>query len=229
MKECSHCQITVNSKRKTCPLCYRNLVEKEGEVAFSDYPKKTEKRRVGIAFKIGIFLSLIACIVCAVVNYLSFDESPYYWSVVVIIAIAYLWLSIRYVIMGRGLITTRIFFEAITTIVLVGIIEYCIVFHNLPSTSFTITFVSFAVLTAALLAIYLIVFINKKLFIDSIIIIFYIALLSFIPLIIDLTTDIIEVSWPPIALSLVGVSALLALFVFNFKDTIEELKKRLHI
>ena len=94
MKHCKKCNIDVNTEGHVCPICNDVLVEKKGDNVNkpNGYPQLINKHRFPFVVKLFAFLSIIASIICAFVNYKTFNsEAPSYWSIIVIAGILYCW------------------------------------------------------------------------------------------------------------------------------------------
>ena len=122
MKYCPHCHVSVNNDRKKCPLCYQILEDDNKPMYYQPYPKKKIKDKMSLVTKILLFVSIVAVIASIVVNIYTFsNEHPLYWCVLVVVGVPYIWLSVRYVILSRGNIPTKIFSQSLSTMVLVEI------------------------------------------------------------------------------------------------------------
>lgn len=234
MKHCPHCNVDIKTKRKTCPLCYDVLEDapSESETPLQKYPKKNVKHHLTVVEKIGLFVSIVVVLASFIVNYMTFKLAPYYWSIVVAFAVPYLWLLIRYVIMGRGLLTTRIFSAGLTSAILVIVVEFAVCFVKKIADRqiyWSLNYVLPSILVATILAIVIICIVNRDLYVDSIIMLFALAFITFILYILLLVTNWFVVDWAIIGTAVIGLSTIIGMFIFAFKDTKEELEKRFHI
>lgn len=102
MKKCSKCNVTVNTNYKTCPLCYNELTDAEGEVneLFVHREQEVKKPSVKkILTKLFLFISIIAIIVCVTIN-LMVKVFPL-WSLLVVLGIIYVWILVLHTIISK--------------------------------------------------------------------------------------------------------------------------------
>lgn len=232
MKHCKYCNIDVNTERKTCPLCLNVLESDNQKSNLQNYPKKQPKRKMSFWIKSALFMSLITILVSFVVNYLTFSSYSNYWSILVAVSIPYLWLIVSYVIIGRGLLTTRVLSAGIATTILVILIELTVCFINKIDDRelyWSINYVLPFMIMATMIALIIICIVRKDLYKDSIIMFFLMALLSLLGFLLRTFTSLIVIDWPTIACSVAGLALVIGLFVFTFKDIVEEIQKRFHI
>lgn len=119
---CKYCNVNVNTDFDVCPLCKNKL---EGtplaEPVFP--PRKPRKLRASATFSsIYIFITLSIVAICAAINILS--DSKYAWSIMVFVALMYVYFLIKYSIMYKGTGGSKIFIQT-TTLWLLGVaIQY---------------------------------------------------------------------------------------------------------
>lgn len=150
MKKCTNCNVTVNTEYNTCPLCFKELTEAEGEIneIFKHRENiETKKPKKPLLFKIFLFLSVITTIVCLVTNLMV---APFpLWSLVVIISIIYIWILIAHTIVSKRSIFEKLLLQIGTVIGLLFACEWIsngknwMVDYVIPSISIAIIVVLF--------------------------------------------------------------------------------------
>lgn len=233
MKHCSNCNIDLKTTRKTCPLCFKYLDECEAlnETPLQEYPKKTTKSKMPIAIRSALFISIVACIASVIVNIMTFKlTGKYYWSAVVVLGTPYIWLMVLYVILGRGLLVKRLTSITVSTVLLVLLIEFCVCLVNGNNRiEWSLNYVIPITLVAGMLSIHIISAVRKDLYPDSVLFMLEMSFIGLIPYILFLTTDLIDVGWPSVGCAAISVFVFLAMLIFNYRETRDELKKIFHI
>jgi len=225
MKYCNSCKVSVDSSRKTCPLCYEILENPNDVVSTQEYPKPAEKKKKGFFFRFFLFLSVVASGICVFLNIMNYNvasEVPL-WSILVVSGIIYFWITIKYTFMGRGVITYKLALLAFVHCIIILLVNIVIGFENKWSIAWVMPFI----FVSHLFTILVISFANKKIFVDSIVAILIFGLLSIIPYIVYHYGHITE-RIPALVSMFFGLASIVLLFVFKFPDVKEELKKRLH-
>lgn len=226
MKYCSSCKIHVNNKRNTCPFCYSVLEDDGSELTNQEYPKYVRKKRLSMATKILLFISIVVCLASLLVNiYTVSIGDKYYWSIFVFAAFIYLWIILKYVFTSRGVVTERI----ITTAIITGFVIFLIELLFVKSTTlwFSIAIVIPFIFMATILIVLIFMMANRKLVIDTLFSLFGFTLLLMVPLLVCAYTNMLL--WPSIICASMGAVTLIYMLVFHTRDVTEEFKKRLHI
>lgn len=123
MKKCSKCNVTVNTNYKTCPLCFNELTETEGEVNELFKPRELEQKKPSvkkILTKIFLFISIIAIVVCVTIN-LMVKPLPL-WSLLVVLGIVYVWILVIHTILSKRNIFEKLVLQIGT---LIGLLFVC--------------------------------------------------------------------------------------------------------
>ncbi len=150
MKKCSKCNVTVNTNYKTCPLCFNELSETQGEVneMFKSRELEPKKNNVKkLLTKIFLFISLVAIIVCLTVN-LMVKPLPL-WSLLVALGIVYVWILVLHTIISKRNIFEKIVLQIGTLIGLLFVCEWVsggkqwMVDYVIPSISMAVMLVLF--------------------------------------------------------------------------------------
>ena len=234
MKHCKKCNIDVNTEGHVCPICNDVLVEKkEGNVNKPNgYPQLINKHRFPFVVKLFAFLSIIASIICAFVNYKTFNsEAPSYWSIIVIAGILYCWGIARIFSYKRISFATRFFYLTFFTIIYIVGIDICLTIFKIREViSWSLTYVSPILIIVGLIVIQIVGYASRRNFGDAVMSCFYLTLIALVPYIVYLVApSYIEGEWAPISGILSGVCTLIGFFIFRFRSTKEELKKRFNI
>ena len=90
MSKCGYCGVEVIDETEHCPLC-QGVLEQDGE-GMSTYPNAVaERKRIHFVFRLILFLSVAAALICFAVNRYVTPESN--WSFIVIASLVYgLWM-----------------------------------------------------------------------------------------------------------------------------------------
>lgn len=233
MKYCKSCHIKVDSKRMTCPLC-KDVLEKiderhtKGYEEYSGYKEKP--RKLHIVRKIFLFLSIIAIVVCIIVNILTFNGV--FWSLIVIGTILYLWVLVKFTILSRKNIALKLILQALTISLLLFSIQIIT-----PSTKWLVPYALPFVMIATSFSITLLILIKTMRYKDYMLYLVSVVLIGFLPLlliVIKATRFLFEVgdkliTWPSITCCLYALFTIIGLFLFGDRATKDEFKKRFHI
>ena len=120
MRRCKRCDILVADDTNLCPLC--DSVLEGDEPGVNIYPRLEGELQKFVLFKKIIYFILVATGTLSVlVNYLSFHG--FYWSIIVLGAIAYCFFTIRYTVMNRTNLGAKVIFQAVGILVLTWIID----------------------------------------------------------------------------------------------------------
>ncbi|MCH5179947.1 MAG: hypothetical protein J1F32_01880 [Erysipelotrichales bacterium] len=234
MKHCPHCNVEINANRKRCPLCYGILEDDKKELTYQPHPKKAIKEKMSLVTKLLLFLSLVVVVASIFANLSTLDaERPLYWCVLVVVGVPYIWLSVRYVILFKGNVPTKIFTESIATIILIILVEIIIKIMSgtIDDSSYlwSINYVVPSILVLTSVALFIVSTVIKKYYCDSIMYLFVFSLLEGIYFLLFKITSLIHVNWMGYTCGGVALAVLLAMFIFHFDDTKEEFIKRFHI
>lgn len=234
MKHCPHCNLKINANRKRCPLCYGILEDDKDELTYQPHPNKVIKEKMSLITKLLLFFSLVVMVASVWVNISTLDmEKPLYWCVLVVVGVPYIWLSVRYVIISKGNVPTKIFTESVATMLLIILVEIIIKIMSgrLDASSYlwSLNYVIPSILILTSIALFTVSTIIKKYYCDSIMYLFVFSLFEGAYFLIFKLTHLIYVSWMGYACGGVALIVLLAMFIFHFDDTKEEFIKRFHI
>lgn len=220
MKKCNFCNVKIKDNTDHCPLCGGVL---EGDnPGFSTYPNVLKKEKaISFIFRLTLFLSIIASIVCIAVN-ISTGVSVA-WSVIVSLSFLYVLLILYLFVRENAGYRVRVFGIAAAGVGLVVAID-CILGFNRWS-------VNYVVPSAILLMSFtflLLMLINRRNWQSYLIIHILILIISIVPIILYLL-DIITV--PYVAQAAFGVSFVITLgiIILGGPRVKSELYRRFHI
>ncbi|MDD3243596.1 MAG: DUF6320 domain-containing protein [Eubacteriales bacterium] len=229
MKYCERCGVAVNTPRTKCPLCYGDLT---GEAAQEEqYPQPVghvpEKRRYNVVARIFFFLSILFGAACLITNFLT-DRFQSLWSVLVVVGMLYIWLLVRYVIIGRVNIARRLMAQLMGSIVFVLFLEWFITGGVVHGWAFTYAIPAMNV--AATTAITMIICIRFLKWTSYTLYQFITALMGLLPLVFWLVGWVQPgVWWPSLASAFYSLATLIGMFIFADRKYKNELLRRFHL
>lgn len=99
MAKCSNCGVEILDRTQRCPLCHSVLAE---DTALENmYPDiRIKMRRLMLAAHIYLFCAIIAVAVLVIVE--LYIDPPLRWSPVIGLALLYVYMILRYAILGRS-------------------------------------------------------------------------------------------------------------------------------
>lgn len=119
---CKYCNVHVETDYDVCPLCKNKLEGKPlAQPVFP--PRKQRKLRNAPTFScVYTFIMLSIFSICAAINIVV--DSQYAWSVMVLVALLYVYFLIKYSIMYKGTGGSKIFIQTLTLWLLGVAIQY---------------------------------------------------------------------------------------------------------
>lgn len=220
MKNCYKCNVKVNSKVAKCPLCNSNLEDQgKDECVFPVIPNIYIRHKFYL--KILLFISILGCLLCTIINYLVSDKIS--WSCFVVAGIISFWVTLIVGIKQRNNFIRLLFTEAILILIASIVWDYFTGWHYW-SITYVLPFLSIAYITTLF---FLRIF-SKNIFRDYIIYFYINSLIGITPLYF-LLRNLVSVKWPSIVCINVSILSILILAIFNHKQMIKELERRLHI
>jgi len=220
MKKCYKCNVSINSNNSKCPLCKSELKEsKVDESVFPIIPNFYKSHK--LLLKCILFITLLGCILCIIINYLISKEISWAWFVMA--GIISFWITFIIGIKQRNNFMTLLFAEVIIVLISSIIWDYFTGWH-FWSITYVLPFLCVSYLTTlSILRIFL-----KNIFRDHIIYIYINLLIGLVPLYFILR-DKLSIKWPSIICVIFSVLLILILAIFNHKQMKNELERRLHI
>jgi hypothetical protein len=124
MSYCKQCKINIVDPTTICPLC-QSVLEKTGQMETEGMYPLVGRQRKGrrLMLRIFAFLCLIAMVVLAIVNYVTYDGVM--WSIIGDAGILYLLVTLRYTLFnGHEGHTMKILMQVIAVMLLTILIDY---------------------------------------------------------------------------------------------------------
>ena len=223
MKQCQKCKVEVKTSRKTCPLCGQILTGNGTEVEIEElYPHyEYQNKKINIAQRIMLFLSIAAIFISVIINVLSYSGSL--WSIYIVMGVLYAWILLRTTILSRQNIAGRLLIQLFALSVIIYSIELVSM-----SSGWALEYVVPFLCIATNLSLVIIILIKPMRYSDYISYLIIAIIISWIPLILYFT-DIIDIAWPSVTSASLSLTTVLGMIIFADRATKDELKKRLHI
>ncbi|MDD4796278.1 MAG: DUF6320 domain-containing protein [Eubacteriales bacterium] len=234
MKRCRQCDVWVDSDGAKCPLCYADLEcaqDGAGGAPGETYPQLGPAQHNGpgyhVVSRIFLFLSLLAAAVSLSVNFLV-DRMHTPWSLLVVGGIPFVWLLVRYVIMGKVNIARRLMTQLLGSAGFVLLLEWFLrgsIYQGWALT-YAIPFMN----VAATLAITMILCVRYLRWTAYTLYQFLTALLGLLPLLFWLMGWITPgIWWPSLASAFYSLATLAGMFIFVDRKYKNELIRRFHL
>lgn len=115
MKHCNICNVDVENG-KYCPLCYNQLDgEQNNSVSYYKHREKNEtyEKKTYFLLRLFLFLSFVAVGTCVFVNVLTRGSV---WSLMVGLAVLYVWVLVRHTIMSKRSVFEKILFQVLNIV-----------------------------------------------------------------------------------------------------------------
>jgi len=220
MKKCYKCNVMINSSVGNCPLCNCGIEHDDiDENIFPLIRAKNEKHN--LFFKILLFLSVLGCAICTVVNYIVSKEIGWAWFVIA--GIVSFWVTFITGIRTRKHMMSLLFSEVMLILIASLLWDYFTGWH-FWSVTYVLPFLSISYIT---ILFFLRIFL-KNIFRDYVIYIYINSLIGLTPLYFILR-DLLSVRWPSIICIVFSICSILLLAVFNHRQMVNELERRFHI
>ena len=222
-KTCDKCGVTVRGTMQQCPLCQSRLLETEPITDNKPcYPViKTLYRQFERFFKVVIVSAIAVGVAAVAVNMLLPDMG--FWSLFVLLGLLCFWLMLTTAIKRRHNIPANITNQAILISILSVIWDYATVWHGwsvdfvIPIT-FGVAMVSIGVLGQVLhlpVTDYMAALLADMLF-------------GIVPVILYFT-GVLRVTIPSVICTAVSLISFFAILIFEGRNMIMEIQKRLHL
>lgn len=113
MKKCEKCNISINTSKKQCPVCFNELdgeFDSQSPQTFNmaKYSDNTAKKNI-LLMKLFVFLTIVISIPCLFINFLT--DKDVLWSVIVIVGLFYVWILVRHTILSKRGTFEKLFFQ----------------------------------------------------------------------------------------------------------------------
>ena len=224
MRHCDKCNVDVESNLKNCPLCGAYLQNDNGEktknkYAYREVIDKTRSRQIFL--KLLIFASIIASVVCLIVDILTSDKLT--WSIHLVTAIIGTWLVVLKPIFAHTKVRIQLVLDMVIAAVIVFYAEYFAKTTNNWAFHLGLPIVFMA--TLGLFGLMMII--DNKRWRQYAMTVTPIAFLAIIPLFISLGVFKM-IGWAWYVTTGIAVIMLVSFFVFGKQGYISELKMKLH-
>lgn len=228
MIKCPYCKVSIATRTDVCPLCHKNLIEagvskEEIKKTPLDFPKRGKLPALsGTLFdKVYLLCALAVILVAIAVELLVFDKIVTSWLLLSIIG--YFYLFLRITIRKANFFPQKVLFQAILlSIVAVSTRRVIpnpeIIFESVLPFIFLVSMIIIGIF-------FLIHYKKPSRYLLNLI---TIALLGFLPFLIDFALDI-HAHPLSIATAALGAIILIMLFVFYAKIIFSELKRNFHV
>ena len=221
MKYCRKCKIEVMGDLKICPLCQQELEIKDEHVE-ELYPATIEKRfNNHMLLKVFGFIAMIISVLAVFFNIILPSETL--WSVIVVGVMGLIWLSVATAIKKHKDILKYLWYQILILGLAAIFIDTMTGVHG-----WAMTFVIPIMLVVAIIAMYVLSKLLRLQAGDYMIYLLLDVLLGTIPFIYTLTHDVVTdiPAWVCILASIISV---MGLAIFEGKNMMSELKRRLHV
>lgn len=218
MKYCDKCKINVKSG-SVCPLCQRRLKQDGGEPTF---PKvQTMLAKHSLFFKLLIFASVAACIICVGINLII--PTKIFWSGFVVFGVICAWVDGIFSYKKLHNIPKTILYQVIIVSALSLLWDYFTGWRGW-SLDYVIPFLC----VAAILTMSALSWLAKLNLDDYTFYLFLYALFGIVP-ILFLIFNLVRVKYPSVTSIGVGILSFAGLVIFKGEYIWAELKNRLHL
>lgn len=222
MRYCDKCRVEVRGSQQFCPLCQHELQVKDASESEDIYPSHIEKRfNNHMLLKFFGFIGLSASILAVFFNIILPSETM--WSLIVVAVTACLWVSLAMAIKKHKSILKYLWQQMMIITLLTICIDALTGQHG-----WAISFVLPIILTIAMVVMYLLSKILHLQVGDYMIYLLLDALFGVIPLILVNTQELIS-DIPSLICILTSIISVVGLVIFEGKNIISELNRRLHI
>ena len=228
MVKCPYCEVSISTRTEVCPLCHKNLIEagvakEEIKKTPLDFPKRGKLPALsGTLFDKVYLLCSLAIVVCfLMVELIVFKNIYASWFVLSLLA--YFYLFLRSTIKSANLFPQKVLFQAIL-LSIVAISTRRIIPE--PQVIFEIILPFIYLVSMIIMGIFFLI--NYKKPSKYLLNLISIALLGFLPFVVDFALD---KSFHPLSIATASLGAimLVMLFAFYAKTIISELKRNFHV
>lgn len=221
MRYCEKCKVNVTGSTPICPLCQRRLPPADGQEyeTFPVIPSMFNKHL--LFFKLLIFASVAACVICVGINMLI--PSGIFWSAFVVIGVICAWIDGVFAFKKLHNVPKNIIYQVIILSLISLIWDKITGWHNW-SLNYVIPFLCVgAIVTMAVLAWLLKLKLN-----DFTFYILLYAVFGILP-ILFLIFDVVTVLYPSLISIGLSIISLVGLLLFKGDYIWTELKNRFHL
>ncbi len=220
MKFCNNCNVSVQGKRKICPLCQGRLTgDKATEEIFPEI--SFIYREHSSFFKVMLFVSIIIATVSAAINILIPDSGA--WALFILGGLGSAWASFITLINQRKNIPKNIVYQVMTISVIVLIWDFLTGWKG-----WSINYVIPLVCVFAMIFMVVISKIRKLHIEDYILYIIIDGLFGIVP-VIFIIFGFLDVLYPSVICISTSIISLSVIIIFEDESLISEIKRRFHV
>ena len=225
MRHCDKCNVDVESALKNCPLCGAYLQNDDGEktkniYAYREVSDRARSRR--LVLKLLLFASLIAGVVCLIVDIVS--NGKLLWAMHLVVALVGFWLAIGWPIFGHVPIRKQLVTDMVVAVLLVF---YTLAFDDIHDKSWGFQLGMPIVLMSTMGLYVLMMIIDNKRWRQYAMTATPIAFFSIIMIFVSLGV-FKSPSWAWYVTTGIAVIMWISFFIFGKRGYIQELKMKLH-
>ena len=219
MKYCEKCKVSVRGDRKRCPLCNAVLVGEAVPGGFPQLPNGMHRRRLWTS--ILALVSVAACVVCLLLNYLHRESGL--WSLFVLGGVLCMWLTLGLALYKQRNVPKTLVWEVFLVSALSVVWDY--------ATDWRAWSINYVIPIVCMGAMVTLVFMFRLFNVSSGSLIVYLlvdALLGILQMVL-LLTGFITVPLPSILCVGLSLIMLAAMLIFKGRNVKKELRRRLHM
>lgn len=226
MKQCEACHVHIAmDNRQFCPLCGTELVKAPPPgyaFAQNPYPNLTGTiRQYNFIRRLLLFLTLLGCSVCILVNWLVTPDLL--WCLIVLLVAAYCWITIPPLLRRGANYATRVVWQVIFTSALLIALDFLTGYRG-----WSISYVLPSLLAAGILGIGLMAIFNRTNWAQYMFSQVWMAIFAFAPLILYLV-GIAQNLTMALITAILGIASILVMLVFGDRSLKNEFKRRFNL
>lgn len=228
MKYCPTCKIDVATHQQSCPLCGTLLKksDKKPTIVTQGYPKPEPIHISKVLVRIFLALSIAVSVVVALINFLTYEQSQSYWSLIVIGGLVYAWLFFRQIIHTQGSYSRRVVGHMIVISAILVTIDALTHYKG-----WALTYVVPLLLVLATACLTIVIVSRPAKYYRHVMSMIGLILVDCMPFVIYLLTDWQEmgVFWPSLSALSIAIFIFLTMVIIAPKTTFAEIHKQFHI
>ncbi len=220
MQQCTHCKISVTGSHQRCPLCQGELA---GEPCAKEdvFPVLGQAKRKRLFFKIGIFCSSAAALICLAINFML--PGPVWWAGYVAAGLASVWLLLGFALRKRHNIPKAILWLVVLCSVLALLWD-----HFTTNNGWAIDYAIPISCSCAMVTLMILPRILRMRISDYLFYLIIDILFSILPIVFYFTGLLNDTLIPSVICVCIGLVSLCALLVFEGREMWQELTRRGH-
>jgi len=220
MQQCNHCKISVAGSHQRCPLCQGELT---GEPCAAEdvFPVVGQTRRKRLFFKIGLFSSSAAALICLAVNFML--PGTGWWAGYPVAGLASVWLLLGFALRKRHNIPKTILWQVVLGAVLALLWD-----HFTTNNGWAIDYAIPILCSCAMVTLMILPRILRMRVSDYLFYLIIDILFSILPLVFYFTGLLNGTLIPSVICVCIGLMSLCALLVFEGREMWQELTRRGH-